>query len=100
MLNQKRLPPLPPRRCRGRIASARAHLLALRTRRAHQERQNGEVPDRQLAGRRRRARAHQSLARRQGGPARQHFAEPLEPDGAPFWEASTTRLHFEGRGRG
>jgi hypothetical protein len=39
-----RLPELRPRRCHRRVAAARAHLLAMRTRSAHQERQAGEVP--------------------------------------------------------
>ena len=55
-----RLPELRPRRCHRRVASARAHLLAVRTRRAHQERQAGEVPH---AGRRFRARAPRTSAR-------------------------------------
>jgi hypothetical protein len=38
-----RLPELPPRRCHCRVASARAHLLAVWTWRAHQEWQAGEA---------------------------------------------------------
>jgi hypothetical protein len=41
-----RLPELPPRRCHRRCAPARAHLLAVRTRSAHQEGQASEVPRR------------------------------------------------------
>jgi hypothetical protein len=44
------------RRCHRRVASARADLLTMRTRRVHQERQTGEVAERH--------------ARRTGGPAR------------------------------
>jgi hypothetical protein len=57
-----RLPPLRSRRRHRRLASARAHLLPVRARRAYQERQPGELPDRR-AGRRCRARPRRTLAR-------------------------------------